>query len=83
MTLLGYSVFIDRGVEVDSTPCLKLAEVWHMVIPFLSQVAVIEVGLGGRLDATNVHPSPLVCGVSSLGIDHTAVSVAAHRQGVK
>ena len=46
-------------------------------------IGVLEVGLGGRLDATNVHPSPLVCGVSSLGIDHTAVSVAAHRQGVK
>ncbi len=33
-------------------------------------VAVIETGLGGRLDATNVV-QPLVAGVSGIGIDHT------------
>ena len=33
-------------------------------------VAVIEVGLGGRLDATNVV-KPLVCAITSIGIDHT------------
>ena len=27
-------------------------------------------GLGGRLDATNCIPSPVVCGISSLGFDH-------------
>jgi len=42
---------------------------------FLSErldVAVVEVGLGGRLDATNVV-APVVCGISSLGLDHTNV----------
>ena len=33
-------------------------------------VAILEVGLGGRLDATNIVPHPVVCGVSSLGFDH-------------
>lgn len=33
-------------------------------------VAVIETGLGGRLDATNVV-QPLVAGVTGIGIDHT------------
>lgn len=33
-------------------------------------VAVVETGLGGRLDATNVV-TPLVAGVSGIGIDHT------------
>ena len=37
-----------------------------------ADVCVIEVGLGGRFDATNVIPAPLVCGVASLGIDHEA-----------
>lgn len=32
-------------------------------------VAVVEVGLGGRLDATNML-APLVAGVASIGIDH-------------
>ncbi|HEV8718388.1 MAG TPA: folylpolyglutamate synthase/dihydrofolate synthase family protein [Candidatus Binatia bacterium] len=34
-------------------------------------VAVIEVGLGGRLDATNVL-SPLVSAITSIGLDHQA-----------
>lgn len=33
-------------------------------------LAIIEVGLGGRLDATNVV-TPLVAGVTSIGLDHT------------
>lgn len=33
-------------------------------------VAVLEVGLGGRLDATNAWDSELAC-ISSIGIDHT------------
>jgi hypothetical protein len=43
---------------------------------FLEQgvdVAVLEVGLGGRLDATNVVRAPAVCGVASLGFDHMEV----------
>ncbi len=37
---------------------------------------VIEVGLGGRLDATNIIPAPAVCGIASLGIDHEAFLLA-------
>lgn len=35
-----------------------------------ADVCVIEVGLGGRFDATNVLEKPAVCGIASLGIDH-------------
>jgi len=37
---------------------------------------IIEVGLGGRLDATNIIPAPAVCGIASLGIDHEAFLLA-------
>lgn len=40
---------------------------------FLQQrvdVLVLEVGIGGRLDATNIVPSPVVCGITALGMDH-------------
>jgi dihydrofolate synthase/folylpolyglutamate synthase len=37
-----------------------------------ADACVIEVGLGGRLDATNVIPAPLVCGIAGLGLDHQA-----------
>ncbi|KAK8575587.1 hypothetical protein V6N13_033175 [Hibiscus sabdariffa] len=36
-------------------------------------VAILEVGLGGRFDATNVVQAPIVCGVSSLGYDHMEI----------
>lgn len=35
-------------------------------------VVVIEVGLGGRFDATNVVESPLVTAITSIGLDHQA-----------
>jgi dihydrofolate synthase/folylpolyglutamate synthase len=37
-----------------------------------ADACVIEVGLGGRFDATNVLEKPAACGVASLGIDHEA-----------
>ncbi|KAL8171558.1 hypothetical protein V2J09_023362 [Rumex salicifolius] len=36
-------------------------------------VAILEVGLGGRFDATNVVQSPVVCGITSLGYDHMEI----------
>ncbi len=41
-----------------------------------ADACVIEVGLGGRLDATNVLPAPAVCGIAALGIDHEAFLLA-------
>ena len=35
-----------------------------------ADACIVEVGLGGRFDATNVLPSPAVCGIAALGIDH-------------
>jgi dihydrofolate synthase / folylpolyglutamate synthase len=51
------------------------------------QVAVVEVGLGGRLDATNVV-DPLACAVAPLGLEHTRwlgptlAHVAAEKAGI-
>ncbi|KMT18409.1 hypothetical protein BVRB_2g025580 [Beta vulgaris subsp. vulgaris] len=36
-------------------------------------VAIMEVGLGGRFDATNVVQAPIICGISSLGYDHMEI----------
>jgi folylpolyglutamate synthase len=36
-------------------------------------VAIVEVGIGGALDYTNIVRKPVVCGISSLGFDHTAI----------
>ncbi|XP_026414635.1 folylpolyglutamate synthase-like isoform X1 [Papaver somniferum] len=51
-------------------------------------VAIIEVGLGGRKDSTNVIKEPVVCGISSLGMDHieslgdTLGKIASHKAGI-
>ncbi|KAI5318121.1 hypothetical protein L3X38_037829 [Prunus dulcis] len=51
-------------------------------------VAIIEVGLGGRRDSTNVIKEPIVCGITSLGMDHvealgnTLGQIASHKAGI-
>jgi dihydrofolate synthase/folylpolyglutamate synthase len=51
-------------------------------------VMVVEVGLGGRLDATNVLERPLACAVASLGLEHvqylgpTLAHVASEKAGI-
>ena len=34
---------------------------------------VLEVGLGGRLDATNIVPNPAVCIITPISLDHTQI----------
>ena len=36
-------------------------------------IAVMEVGLGGRFDSTNIIPCPEVCVITSISLDHTKV----------
>ncbi|NIJ07458.1 dihydrofolate synthase/folylpolyglutamate synthase [Sphingomonas vulcanisoli] len=53
-----------------------------------ADACIIEVGLGGRLDATNVIEQPLICGIAQLGIDHQAFlgdrieDIAAEKAGI-
>ena len=35
-----------------------------------ADACILEVGLGGRFDATNIVPKPAICGIASLGLDH-------------
>lgn len=42
-----------------------------------ADACIVEVGLGGRLDATNVLTNPVACGIASLGLDHEAFLLAA------
>lgn len=41
-----------------------------------ADACIVEVGLGGRLDATNVIPAPAVTAIAALGIDHEAFLLA-------
>ncbi|XP_060056202.1 folylpolyglutamate synthase, mitochondrial isoform X2 [Erinaceus europaeus] len=44
---------------------------FHVFLQEKVDLAVVEVGIGGTYDCTNIIRKPVVCGVSSLGIDHT------------
>jgi dihydrofolate synthase / folylpolyglutamate synthase len=37
---------------------------------FPADLCIIEVGMGGRGDATNVVPAPACCGIAQLAVDH-------------
>jgi dihydrofolate synthase / folylpolyglutamate synthase len=53
-----------------------------------ADACIVEVGLGGRLDATNVIPAPAVCGIAQLGVDHESFlgdrieGIAAEKAGI-
>ncbi|KAK2872353.1 hypothetical protein QQF64_018050 [Cirrhinus molitorella] len=46
---------------------------FHVFLQEKVDLAVIEVGIGGAYDCTNIIRRPWVCGISSLGIDHTSI----------
>lgn len=51
-------------------------------------IVVLEVGLGGRLDSTNVIDAPEACVIARIGLDHTALlgntlaAIAGEKAGV-
>ncbi|CAO3594937.1 unnamed protein product [Absidia cylindrospora] len=51
-------------------------------------VAILEVGVGGEYDSTNIIENPIVCGITALGLDHVGVlgntidQIAWHKSGI-
>lgn len=52
------------------------------------EIVVLEVGLGGRTDATNVIPCPLVAGITHIALEHMGIlgntlsEIAAQKAGI-
>lgn len=64
---------LDAAAREDIGPSFFEATTAAALLAFArtpADACVIEVGLGGRLDATNVIPAPLMCGIAQLGLDH-------------
>lgn len=61
---------------------------YHLFLSEGVDATVLEVGVGGTVDSTNLVPSPLVTGVSALGLDHvhilgkTIPEIAANKGGI-
>ena len=53
-----------------------------------ADVLLLEVGLGGRLDATNVVPAPEICAITPIGLDHqqhlgnSIAAIAGEKAGI-
>lgn len=53
-----------------------------------ADIVLLETGLGGRLDCTNVVPQPLACVITTIGMDHmehlgeTIEEIAAEKAGI-
>ncbi len=64
------------------------AAAWLYFAEQKADIAVIETGLGGRLDATNVCETPLVSVITSISLDHwqilgpTVANIAAEKAGI-
>lgn len=64
------------------------AVAWLYFAEQKADIAVIETGLGGRLDATNVCENPLVSVITSISLDHwqilgpTVADIAGEKAGI-
>lgn len=68
--------------EIETVMAFLLFRKWNV------DVAVVECGLGGRLDATNIIQKPLLCVFTSVSMDHmqilgdSVVKIAKEKYGI-
>src|SRR3984957_6187948 len=64
------------------------AVAFHLFAATPAELCVLEVGLGGRGDATNVIAHPVACAITSISLDHrellgdTLALIAAEKAGI-
>ena len=77
----------DQGLEVTFFEALT-AVAFVLFARAHADVTVLETGLGGRLDATNIIASPLVSVITRIGLDHcdwlgsTHAAIATEKAGI-
>ena len=81
----------QEGLDIKSKPVyfrFLTLMAWHTFLDMKVDTAIMEVGVGGEYDSTNIIPKPTATGVTSLGIDHITVlghtleSIAWHKGGI-
>lgn len=74
----------DRPTEFELVTAIAFLYFKEMAC----DVVILETGLGGRLDATNIIPAPLVSVITGIDLDHTAIlgdtyaKIAAEKAGI-
>ena len=86
--LLQVQNAIDPGEETPTQFEVITAAAWLYFAQSAVDIAVVEVGLGGRLDATNVCEHPLVTVITSISREHwqqlgpTLADIAREKAGI-
>lgn len=79
-----------REHEDDMPQYFKFLTVmmFHIFLTFQVDVAIVEVGIGGENDCTNIIENPICTGITSLALDHTTIlgdtieKIAFHKSGI-
>lgn len=85
-----YNLLKKNEAEDGMPPYFKFLTLlsFHVFLEESVDVAIVEVGIGGEYDCTNVVRHPVVCGISTLDIDHTSIlgstlpEIAWHKAGI-
>lgn len=84
---LLYAERMNAGAAITQFE-ISTAAAFHLFAESRADFTLLEVGLGGRLDATNVVNAPLAAVITSLSMDHerflgsTLVEIAAEKAGI-
>jgi dihydrofolate synthase / folylpolyglutamate synthase len=79
---------IDRNSPIPTQFEIVTAAMWLYFAQSQVDIAVIEVGLGGRLDATNVCDNPIATVITSISLEHwqqlgdTIAKIAGEKAGI-
>ena len=78
---------VNAGVAITVFEVIT-AVAFHLFAQTQADLCVLEVGLGGRGDATNVIDRPAACAITSISLDHremlgdTLLLIAAEKAGI-
>ncbi len=90
--LVKYTELAKRTLEDNDLHISEFAFICAVAFLYYAEedcdYIVLETGMGGKLDATNIIEKPLVCVLTSIGLDHmqylgdTAEEIAAEKCGI-
>lgn len=65
----------EKDHDCDMPQYFKFLTVmmFHVFLKAKVDVAIVEVGIGGEHDCTNIIKNPICTGITSLGLDHTSL----------
>lgn len=83
-----YDQMIEEGLEAPTLFEFLTAICFHYFAEESADILILEVGLGGLCDATNIIENPLLCCIMSIGFDHmeflgnTIEEIAIQKAGI-